>query len=172
MSENNEDLTQDTEGDSDLVKHLRSELRATAGLKKTASEAIERAAALEKQATFKELGIDPNEGVGKLFFDSYKGDADAAAIKAEAEKYSIPLGSEGEAETPSTNTPSLAEQAAHAAINRAAAGAGTPDVSVDPNKAGWEAHAQTLQATGNPDAAMAAHFGAKLHAAVQQKKGA
>lgn len=166
MTENN-DLTAEQDNDSDLVKHLRSELRERNNL------IAERDAALttvQKQSAFRDAGINPNDGVGKLLFQAYEGDFDKTAVIEAAQQYGIsPEGSiPGEAQAEEQAQRQATEAAAHRQIDNAV---GSPsDGAKDPTAVGQEAYAQTYTETGNAERASAAYFDAKLGAAVQEAK--
>lgn len=167
------DLSVETEHDTDLVRQLRAELRNQAETRKQAETRAEQA---EKRATFQTLGINPNQGVGKLFYEAYKGELTEDAVKAAAQEYELPIGPAvtptDEAPAPTTTTQTVTtpeEQAAHQAMNGAAAGATASTATVDPSKAGWDAYQAALQTTGSGETAMAAHFGAKLKAAAEEQ---
>jgi hypothetical protein len=167
------DLTQPQDGDTDLVKNLRETIKS---LQSERDEATAQRMQTEKRMAFKDLGIDPSKGVGKLFYENYDGELSVDAVKAAATEYEV-LGNQTTQtqqqqtqEQPVTQPQgqqSQQEQAAHAAINAAAEQGGTPNAGQDPTAKAWEAHGQTMQQTGSRDAAMAAHFGAKLQAAIE-----
>ena len=175
---NQEDLSQESPEDSDLVKQLRSEIRQR---NERLTEAEQRAANLEKVTTFKDLGIDPNKGVGKLFFEAYQGEVTTDAVKAAAEEYELPL---GEQQAPAQqqdqqasqqgqqkdSQPAAGEAQANSAMDAAAAGATPADGGEDPTVKGHEAFEQTMRTSGNRENAMAAHFGAKMAATLDQQR--
>lgn len=52
-------------------------------------KAAERGRQLEKENAFLRHGINTESGVGKMFFESYKGDLDGDSLKAAADEYGI-----------------------------------------------------------------------------------
>lgn len=52
-------------------------------------KAAERGRQLEKENAFLRHGIHTEAGVGKMFFESYKGDLDGDSIRAAADEYGI-----------------------------------------------------------------------------------
>lgn len=79
MSEENEQV-QGEEMDSNLVKHLRSEIA-----KRDAT--IESQQAVLREYAFTQAGIDPTQGIGKAIAELYKGDANAEKIREFAASY-------------------------------------------------------------------------------------
>lgn len=167
------DYTAETANDDDLVKRLRAEIRAR---DERLAEAEGRAKTAQKASTFRALGINPDKGVGKLFFNAYEGDLTEDAIKAAATEYEVTI---GEPQAPPAETPAPTQQqtpapdpdaAAHAVMNQASAGAGPSGATpTSPDDAAWAAYHQTMNTTGNPDDAMANHFMAKFAAAAAQQ---
>lgn len=172
-TEENVDLTQESPEDSDLVKKLRAEIKS-----RNTELQSEREARLttQKQATFRELGIDPNKGVGKLFFQSYDGELDSESVKNAAEEYELPMGQQQQTQEQSQQESEQSQQQeqqrredvnANSKIDTASAGATPADSKTDPTEAGFKAFDETMRSTGSRDNAMAAHFSAKLQESIK-----
>lgn len=178
QTDNDVDLTQESADDSELVKKLRGEIR-----NRNQELQSEREARMttQKQATFRELGIDPNKGVGKLFFESYSGDLDAESVKQAAEEYELPIGQQQNQQQEQQNQQQAEEDqqreqqkredvTSNSKIDEASAGAEPSDSKTDPTQEGFKAFEETMQTTGSRDNAMAAHFGAKLQSALKERR--
>lgn len=176
-NDDNVDLTQESADDSELVRKLRREIRER---NQRIQETEQAKTQLERQSLFKELGIDPSKGMGKLFAQAYDGEMTPEAVKAAAEEYELPLGTQ-QAQEPSTqddsgqaseSTTSVdpSEQDAHRRADAASAGADPADTREDPTHKGFEAFEETMQTTGSRDQAMASHFSSKLAATLEQHK--
>lgn len=171
------DLTQARDDDSELVQNLRATLRGV--LDERDQERASRMK-VEKRSAFKDLGIDPDKGVGKLFYENYDGELTVDAVKATAKEYGVLDAAapqpDATQQTTSTEQPTQQQgsqpdpqQQAHSAIDAAVNQGGNPEVvSSDPEAKAWEAHREVMSKTGSRDQAMAAHFGAKLQAAIEQ----
>lgn len=158
--------------ETDLVKHLRDQIKERDQM---LSETQKRAVNAEKANAFQSVGIDPNSGVGRLFYENYDGDTTPDAVRQAAEEYQIPLDTDpagsGGGTDAATQQQNEADAAANAAIDRAAAGATPADSeTTDPTEVGWNAHGRVMEETGNREAAMAAHFNAKVDAAMKGNK--
>lgn len=164
------DLTAEQETDSELVKRLRAEIRERNTL------IADREAALttvQKQNAFRQAGINPDDGIGKLLFQTYEGDFDKTAVIEAAQQYGIsPEGSlpeqTNEAEVERERQQQV-EAAAHQQIDNAV-GAPSDKGNADPTSVAQEAFATAMGTTGNTEKASVAYFDAKLAAAVQEAK--
>ena len=173
----NVDLTQESADDSELVRKLRREIRdRNQRLQETEQAKTE----IERTSLFKELGIDPSKGMGKLFAQAYDGEMTTEAVKAAAEEYELPLGTQ-QAQEPgeqsdssdaseSTSSVDPSERDAHRRADAASAGADPADTKEDPTHKGFQAFDETMQTTGSRDQAMASHFSSKLAATLEQHK--
>lgn len=161
MSEANEDITIETDNDDDLVKRLRQEIRDRDSRLKEVETAKSQ---LERKQTFQELGINPNEGTGALFFKAYDGELEADSIREEAEKYGIPIQSESQEQK-------MQEDASqHEKMNAASAGATPVAESPDPSKVAGERFDEVFSKTGNREEAMAQFFGTKLAQTLENRQ--
>lgn len=169
------DLTQESPDDSELVRKLRREIKER---NQRLQETQQAKTELERTSVFKELGIDPSKGVGKLFAQAYDGEMTPEAVKAAAEEYELPMGTQQQPSTQddsgqaseSTTSVDPNEQDAHRRADAASAGASPADTHEDPTQKGFEAFDQTMQTTGSRDQAMASHFSSKLAATLEQQK--
>jgi len=164
-------LLNDQDGDSDLVKKLRRVIRDQ---KQSVREATEAAETVRRESTFKELGLDPNAGMTKLFYETYKGDLTSEAVREAAQGYGLlqPEGEQvpaGEGQEPQGN-PQSQEQQVFNTMNSAVAGSQPGDGEVDPVQRSQQVFKETYNKTGNSDEAMARVFADKLGTAVGQKK--
>lgn len=163
--------TEDESQDSDLVKNLRAEIKQRDA---ALNEEREKRTTIERQQAFRDAGVDPKAGPGKLLFEAYDGPAEVDAVKAKAEEYGLdlsaptPQGEGGTQEEKYTDQ----ERAAQQLIDEAAQG-GSPDrLPEDPAQAAHEAFDRELATTGSRDKAMAKSFNARMVAALEaQKKG-
>ena len=89
MAESDE-FYQDEETDH-LDPNIRAELRKSKERAKEAEQAKAELADLKRELAFTKAGI-PEEGLGKLLRDAYKGDNDAEAIRQAASEYGITTG--------------------------------------------------------------------------------
>lgn len=134
-----DELTQENDGDDELVRTLRSRLREEAAGRKAAEADKAKAA---KEAAFIKLGIDTSKGAGKLFYESYDGELTAEAVKATAESYELSFESQEQPTTEATSESneegevvSEEERAAHEQIQQATSGAPASEkTKVDPFK--------------------------------------
>lgn len=78
MPDDNDDLTTESEQDSDLVRKLRKELRAKSKAPEVDVDAIKR------ENAFLKAGINPDDPKVKYFAKAYDGPLETAAILAEA----------------------------------------------------------------------------------------
>lgn len=81
--EHEEDL--EPEGEEATTSISVKDLRALRNRAKEADKLEPQLAALTKEATFKEAGVDLASPVGKLFFDTFSGELNADAIRVQAE---------------------------------------------------------------------------------------
>ena len=82
MAVDDQDLV-DGEGDSDLLKRLRAEIRDR-------NSELATARAAQRELAFVKAGIDTSTKLGQLFAKSFEGDlSDIEAIKAEAKELGI-----------------------------------------------------------------------------------
>jgi hypothetical protein len=165
-----EELLKESDDDTELVKRLRGLVKAKDAELKTANgELLET----KRGTVFSQVGIDPAKGMGKLFAETYKGELTAEAVREAAKEYDLIK------ET--TNAGSREQSRSGDNI-----GIGNPDVDAfnigrevsvgsagnfegeDPAAFGREVYRETYQKTGNTDEAMAAMFGAKLAATIDQ----
>ena len=106
-----EELTKESDDDTDLVRNLRKALkgqgRELKELRSSAEEALAKVQGFEAEKVFDAVGI-PKDGAGKLFRDTFKGDLDADAVRSAAQEYGLIEAPKPEA--------GAEEQAAHAAI--------------------------------------------------------
>jgi hypothetical protein len=78
LPDDNDDLTTESEQDSDLVRKLRKELRAKSKAPEVDVDAIKR------ENAFLKAGINPDDPKVKYFAKAYDGPLETAAILAEA----------------------------------------------------------------------------------------
>lgn len=164
MSDQAPDIMEETPEDNDLVKKLRQEIRERDNRLKEVETAKSE---LERRTTFRDLGIKTDEGPGALLFKAYEGELSPESIRAEAEKYGIPL--EG-MPAPAAQPQQSPDAAAHNAMNQASAGATPAAEAVEPAHFAQERYNEVLNKTGNPNEAMAQYFGAKLAQTLENRK--
>lgn len=176
MSDENDsqtdDLTAETEQDSDLVKRLRSELKQRDA---AINEEREQRQRLERQTAFRDAGVDPTKGPGKLLYEAYDGEADAEAVKAKAKEYGLDLSTptqQGQEQEDEVQDFTEQERTAMEQMDQAAQG-GSPDrLPTDPSQAAHEAFDREMATSGSRKEAMAKSFNARMIAALEaQKKG-
>lgn len=139
-----EELDDETESPGDLRKQLDA-------AKKAAKQAEARAATLERNAAFRDAGIDLSTKLGQMFSKAYDGDLSADAIKAEAEDAGI-LGKE-DSKIPADE---IAAQATATEISSGADAPGAGDKEA-------EALAELGNATSQEEAlAIAAKYGVRI----------
>ena len=124
-----EELGLETEVVESLDPNLRDEIRKSRSRLREANEWRARAEAAERQIAVREVGIDPNTPVGKMFLKGYEGDWTPEAIKTQAEQIPGLLPTESGTGT-SQDDQAEAELAAQRRMAGAAqaTGAGGPDL--------------------------------------------
>lgn len=170
MSDEN-DTTTDPEQESELVRNLRKELEQQGA---ALSEERKQRKTLEKTNVFRDVGVDPTKGPGKLLFEAYDGPPEPDAVKAKAEEYGITLGAPAPDEGGGQGQPvaSEQEQAAMREMDRAGAGGNAERLPADPQQAAREAFDREYANTGSRDKAMAASFNARMIAKLEADKKA
>lgn len=83
MPDDNEDLTTESDNDSDLVRRLRKELK-TKSKPSTPEVDPERVSKLERENAFLKAKIDPEDPKAKWFVKGYDGDLAPEAIRKAA----------------------------------------------------------------------------------------
>lgn len=163
-NENIEELLQDSEGDSELVKKLRGVIR---NQQKSVKEATETAQKVQREQVFRTVGLDPNEGMSKLFYETYNGELSEDAVREAAQGYGLVQTQEQEEESNQNGATAeqLAaqrEQEAFNAMNSALGGATPNDGSVDDGQQTQQVFKNAYSKTGNAEEAMAQVFADKL----------
>ena len=132
MAVDDQDLSQDSAEDSDLVRRLRAEI-------KDRNTRLAEAESAKRELAFVKAGIDTSSKLGQLFAKSFEGDvSDVEAIKAEAKELGL-LDPPAHAEPSSTPAaePHVSDPADNSAAERSAlaSGASSDDGSgVDPRQ--------------------------------------
>lgn len=162
-----DDLTTPKDGDSELVRRLREELEArNTDLTKANSELT----TVKKETAFRAAGLDPKRGPGALLFKAYDGDFSEDSVIAAAEEYGINPVAQKQEPADEQQVPTE-EQQTNRNIDNATSGATSTGASApDPEQLGRQAYEETFARTGNKETAAAAHFEAKMQAAVEAAK--
>lgn len=161
-NENIEELLQDSEGDSELVKKLRGVIR---NQQKSVKEATEAAQKVQREQVFRTVGLDPNEGMSKLFYETYNGELSEEAVREAAQGYGLVQAQEEESSQNEATEEQLAaqrEREAFNAMNSALGGATPNDGSVDDGQQTQQVFKDVYSKTGNAEEAMAQVFADKL----------
>lgn len=146
---NDNQLLEEREDDSDLVKSLRSQLKETKG---QLSELEGTLGQERKQRLLHEVGVDVNQGAGKFFAEKYDGELTTEAIQEAASEYGIPLtgqnlesqegqqeGQQAQGQQAQQVDPAVAAQRQ---ISQAHVGAVPHDQKLTPQEAGRQAYEQ------------------------------
>ncbi len=153
-----------------LVRVERSRIRDLETRAQARDEAEQRAAAAERKLAFAEAGLDLSSDDEKVqfFIDGYKGDLDAAAIKAKAEAFGVLGGTTPPpAADDNPDTPLDPGEANFTDERRTVATAAPPDnaPTVDPYKAAHEVFDKVVQDGGQEKHALGAALNSLANAA-------
>ena len=158
MAVDDQDLSQESAEDSDLVRRLRAEI-------KDRNSRLAEAETARRELAFVKAGIDTSSKLGQLFAKSFEGDvSDVEAIKAEAKELGLldPVHAEPTSTPPAE--PHVTDPADTSASERSAlaSGAASDDGSgVDPRQVAMD-HANDAMAKGAPFEVAAGSFIADL----------
>lgn len=161
-NENIEELLQDADGDSDLVKKLRGVIR---NQQKAVKEATEAAQKVQREQVFRTVGLNPNEGLSKLFYETYNGELSEEAVREAAQGYGLVKPEEQQEQQEQATAEQLErqrEQEAFNAMNSALGGAAPNDGSIDDGQQAQQVFKDVYSKTGNAEEAMAQVFADKL----------
>lgn len=168
MSDENDKATDESQ-DSELVRKLREEIKQRDA---ALNEERQQRTTLERQQAFRDAGVDPSSGPGKLLFENFDGEATAEAVKNKASEYGLDLSApsrQGQAEQQSVPDD---ERAAMQQMDRAASGNTPEALPESPSQAAHEAFDREMATSGSRREAMAKSFNARMIAALEaQKKG-
>lgn len=130
-------------------------------------EAVTRAETVERELAFVKAGIDTDSGVGKLLFQSYKGEATKDAVIAAAAEYGIAPAAAQQIEAPPVVVDEAERGQARERANLAAAAAdpGAQPPDEDPHEAGIREFHKARAAGASQDDAADQYFGRVLKAA-------
>lgn len=172
MSDENDKAPEESGQDSELVKNLRAEIKQRDA---ALAEERDQRTKLERQQAFRDAGVNPTKGPGKLLFEAYDGEADAEQVKAKAKEYGLDLsapdpdrGEEQEDKASYTEQ----ERAAMEQMDQAGQGDSPASLPTDPAQAAHEAFDREMATSGSRKEAMAKSFNARMVSALEaQKKG-
>lgn len=159
---NDDELIQDQDDDTDLVKQLRAQLREKNSQLAETSQTAEQAA---REAAFLKAGVDTNDGLGKFFFEKYDGEINPEVIAQQFEALgganaAPDPGQPAQSQQPEGQVQQQVSAEEQAALQRqAAAGtAGAPPQPKSPKEQAQEAYQQAKDEFRSPEDARALYF--------------
>lgn len=147
-------LPPESPDDSEAIRNMRAHIKALEADRAKGAEDAAAAATLAKENTFLKAGIDLNDPVAKLLFDTYSGDLEVASVKEAAVALRLTPGATPPPPDPAGQQDPGQTQARADLANDSAPGSTLPEE--DPIEAGYkDFHAELARGSSREDASAA-----------------